>query len=320
MSRPAATGDGPDAAKPEFASLPGDMLAQIALFAGAEAVAAAACTCPAWRDATAADAVWRALCQACWADKEHIDFDHVAAHGLVDGLASVSGPLVGGGTTRAAAPGGGGKRVRLEDGSARSVSPPEAAPEAAERAPVWRGRYVAALKDSRRVVITPRELTHMTWAFRMRPPGEADEPNDPPPDDVDAVHDFPSYAPDGMYSSSLFEDPMPWSLVPGTEYGVASEEPDHVKVGEYPPLIVARTEEWGWTMRNIWVTFHSLDADRDEILRELLAAQPGGAAAGEAGSGDSGGAGVGGRGVGGAGAGAGGAGGGGDAADTTSSG
>lgn len=245
-------------------ALPGDLVVAVAQFAGARAVCSASAVCSAWRAALDREAVWRELCAAEWEGKAHLDVETADDYGVASAYPSTSGlHLCEGAAAMHGAPPA--KRQRTAAAGAR--------PGVVGGS--WKEWLFAARRDSARTLITPEELCSLTWAFRLRRPGEATSATDPPPPGCDEVHDFPVFSKDGTYRSNLFEDPMAWRMVPdeGADEGAVA---DRVLVGDYPPLVCARDpDDWCWCMSNEWVTFRSVDVDHDEVMDELRRHQEG---------------------------------------------
>ena len=101
--------------------------------------------------------------------------------------------------------------------------------------PKWKNNYIVAQLDSTRCSITKDELCSYRWKLRFK-----NWPDRQSPVDCKFYEDY-------TFQSDLFDHSMKWRFYAGS-----------VQVEQYPPNLVTRTKDWGWTFENEHVVFYQV--------------------------------------------------------------
>ena len=121
--------------------------------------------------------------------------------------------------------------------------------------PPSRHVLIHSLLDAARDVITAEELSGSSWRFRFVGPDLAQAHLTPAEQEIRASTRCEQlcFAPEGVYTSTIpgapsASRPLPWKI---------ASDGRKVRIASYPPLLVSRTADWGWCMRNQFVEFYT---------------------------------------------------------------
>ena len=117
-----------------------------------------------------------------------------------------------------------------------------------------RRALIHSLRDAARAAITAEELSGSLWRFRFVGPDLAHAHLTPQEREARAnTCEQLYFAPEGVYTSTIpgapsASRPLPWRI---------ASDGRKVRIASYPPLLVSRTADWGWCMRNQFVEFYT---------------------------------------------------------------
>eukprot|EP00850_Spirogloea_muscicola_P006194 SM000029S10489 [mRNA] locus=s29:423592:424691:+ [translate_table: standard] len=130
-------------------------------------------------------------------------------------------------------------------------------PRAADPSTPRHEAYQLALQDCKRATITLEDLCRCAWDFRFKPQaGEYWMSLDPfwqgLPSMQRVFHangTVSAHKMDVIYGSHE----CTWRFTKSKE----GKPGTYIRINHWPSLIAARTKDWGWTLENCWVKYHS---------------------------------------------------------------